>query len=101
MATHNHDGYPHMVPMWFSVLDGLVHMHTYKTSQKVVNVQRDPRGSLLVEDGVDYDKLDRLGSIQWPCNEQAPTGTTSRTIQTKTVQGERETSFPCHFIYAV
>jgi formate dehydrogenase major subunit len=25
--------------------------------------------------GVSYDKLDRLGSIQWPCNEQAPDGT--------------------------
>ncbi|EED35579.1 formate dehydrogenase, alpha subunit [Luminiphilus syltensis NOR5-1B] len=25
--------------------------------------------------GVTYDKLDRLGSIQWPCNDDAPTGT--------------------------
>lgn len=25
--------------------------------------------------GVSYDKLDRLGSIQWPCNAQAPEGT--------------------------
>jgi formate dehydrogenase major subunit len=25
--------------------------------------------------GVDYAKLDRLGSIQWPCNETAPEGT--------------------------
>jgi len=25
--------------------------------------------------GVSYDKLDRLGSIQWPCNEAAPDGT--------------------------
>jgi formate dehydrogenase major subunit len=25
--------------------------------------------------GVSYDKLDRLGSIQWPCNEAAPEGT--------------------------
>lgn len=25
--------------------------------------------------GVSYAKLDRLGSIQWPCNEQAPDGT--------------------------
>jgi formate dehydrogenase major subunit len=25
--------------------------------------------------GVSYDKLDRLGSIQWPCNGAAPTGT--------------------------
>lgn len=57
MATNNHDGYPHLVPMWYSMLDGLVHMHTYKSSQKVVNIQRDPRGSILIEDGTDYDKL--------------------------------------------
>jgi len=25
--------------------------------------------------GVSYEKLDRLGSIQWPCNEKAPEGT--------------------------
>ncbi|WP_163832487.1 formate dehydrogenase subunit alpha [Spartinivicinus ruber] len=25
--------------------------------------------------GVNYEKLDKLGSIQWPCNESAPTGT--------------------------
>ncbi|HYB98667.1 MAG TPA: pyridoxamine 5'-phosphate oxidase family protein [Candidatus Limnocylindrales bacterium] len=57
MATHNHDGYPHLVPMWFSMIDGLVSMHTYKTSQKVLNIQRDPRGSILIEDGTEYDKL--------------------------------------------
>jgi formate dehydrogenase major subunit len=25
--------------------------------------------------GVSFDRLDELGSIQWPCNEKAPTGT--------------------------
>ena len=25
--------------------------------------------------GVSYEKLDRLGSIQWPCNDKAPEGT--------------------------
>ena len=25
--------------------------------------------------GVSYDKLDRLGSLQWPCNDRAPEGT--------------------------
>jgi hypothetical protein len=43
--------------MWYSVIDGLIQMHTYKTSQKVVNVQRDSRGSVLIEDGVEYNKL--------------------------------------------
>ncbi|MFQ5352181.1 MAG: pyridoxamine 5'-phosphate oxidase family protein [Candidatus Binatia bacterium] len=54
VGTNNHDGVPHLVPMWFAVIDGLVHMHTYRRSQKVVNLARDNRGSLLVEDGHRY-----------------------------------------------
>ena len=27
--------------------------------------------------GVSYEKIDKLGSIQWPCNEAAPEGTTT------------------------
>ncbi|MFT4570184.1 MAG: general stress protein 26 [Hyphomicrobiaceae bacterium] len=57
MATHNHDGYPHMVPMWFTMIAGLVHMHTYRSSQKTRNIERDPRGAVLIEDGEDYGKL--------------------------------------------
>ncbi len=57
MGTLNHDGWPHLVPMWFSVLDDRIHMHTYRNSQKVKNLERDKRGSVLVEDGETYDKL--------------------------------------------
>lgn len=57
MATHNHDGFPHLAPMWFNMIDGLVHMHTYRASQKVRNIERDQRGSVLLEDGEDYQKL--------------------------------------------
>jgi formate dehydrogenase major subunit len=31
--------------------------------------------------GVSYDKIDRLGSIQWPCNEEAPEGTPTMHVQ--------------------
>jgi len=34
-----------LVPMWYSIVDGLIHMHTYKSSQKVKNIERDERGS--------------------------------------------------------
>ncbi len=57
MGTINHDGWPHLVPMWFSMIDGLAHMHTYKTSQKVKNIERDDRGSALIEDGTQYNQL--------------------------------------------
>jgi formate dehydrogenase major subunit len=32
--------------------------------------------------GVTYEKLDRLGSIQWPCNEAAPDGTPTMHVGT-------------------
>jgi formate dehydrogenase major subunit len=32
--------------------------------------------------GVSYAKLDRLGSIQWPCNEEAPDGTPTMHVDT-------------------
>jgi nitroimidazol reductase NimA-like FMN-containing flavoprotein (pyridoxamine 5'-phosphate oxidase superfamily) len=57
MGTINHDGYPHLVPMWYGVLDGLIKMHTYRSSQKVVNLERDDRGSVLIEDGESYNEL--------------------------------------------
>jgi 3-ketosteroid 9alpha-monooxygenase subunit B len=52
------DGYPHPMPMWFAVdEDGAVRMTTFRKSQKVKNIQRDPRVSLLVEAGEDYTEL--------------------------------------------
>jgi len=57
MGTINHDGYPHVVPMWYSVIDGKIQMHTYRTSQKVKNIERDARGSVLIEDGTQYNEL--------------------------------------------
>ncbi|MEJ7735726.1 MAG: formate dehydrogenase subunit alpha, partial [Polyangiaceae bacterium] len=32
--------------------------------------------------GVTYDKIDRLGSIQWPCNDAAPEGTPTMHVDT-------------------
>ena len=57
MGTINHDGWPHLVPMWYALVDGLIHMHTYRSSQKVRNLERDPRGSVLIEDGQAYNQL--------------------------------------------
>jgi PPOX class probable F420-dependent enzyme len=50
-------GWPHSMPMWFVVREGEVWMWTYRTSQKVKNVERDPRATLLVEAGLSYDQL--------------------------------------------
>jgi PPOX class probable F420-dependent enzyme len=52
------DGVPHPMPMWFAVEDdGAIVMSTFTKSQKIKNIERDPRVSLLVEDGEVYDQL--------------------------------------------
>ena len=51
-------GYPHPMPMWFTVADdGAIWMTTFRASQKVQNIRRDPRVSLLVESGEQYSEL--------------------------------------------
>ena len=52
------DGIPHPMPMWFAYGDdGSVSMTTFTKSQKIKNIERDPRVSLLAEDGEQYEKL--------------------------------------------
>jgi len=52
------DGVPHPMPMWFGVDDdGAIVMTTFRKSQKVKNLRRDPRVSLLAEDGDVYAEL--------------------------------------------
>ena len=50
-------GHPHLVPMWFALWDGQIAFWTYRGSQKVVNLRRDPRMSCLVEAGDTYPEL--------------------------------------------
>jgi PPOX class probable F420-dependent enzyme len=57
LSTIDHRGYPHAVPMWYVVQDGAVFMTTYAKSQKVANIDRNPRVALLVESGVTYETL--------------------------------------------
>jgi hypothetical protein len=43
--------------MWFTVRDGEIWVWTYAKSQKVRNLERDPRATLLVETGTEYVEL--------------------------------------------
>ena len=56
-ATNGHDGFPHLMPLWYVVRDGRLWSWTYAKSQKVRNLERDPRATLQVEAGVEYDVL--------------------------------------------
>lgn len=57
VATLNRDGSPHLTTLWFAVVDGEICFETYTKSQKIVNLERDPRISVLLEDGDSYDQL--------------------------------------------
>ena len=50
-------GWPHSMPMWFTVRDDEIWVWTYAKSQKVRNLERDPRATLLVEAGIEYTEL--------------------------------------------
>lgn len=57
LATVGPDGHPHLVAMWYGVLDGEIWLETKVKSQKAVNLLRDPRFTFLIEDGDTYDTL--------------------------------------------
>ena len=57
MATIGPTGMPHLVAMWFAVLDGVIWFETKAKSQKATNLRRDDRMSVLIEDGHTYDTL--------------------------------------------
>ena len=56
-ASIGPDGWPHLAPLWYVVRDGRVWAWTYAASQKVRNLERDPRATLQVESGDTYDTL--------------------------------------------
>lgn len=57
VASNSISGHPHVVPMWFALRDGRIEFWTYRKSQKVLNLRRDPRISCLVEAGEEYGEL--------------------------------------------
>ena len=56
-ATLGPNGRPHLISLWY-VPDGTtLSGWTYARSQKSKNLERDPRATLQVEDGVQYHEL--------------------------------------------
>lgn len=50
-------GWPHVMPLWYVPRDGEIWVWTYAKSQKVKNLERDPRATLLIETGTEYNEL--------------------------------------------
>jgi hypothetical protein len=56
-ATNGPRGWPHLMPLWYVVRDGELWAWTFAKSQKVRNLERDPRVTLQVEAGESYQQL--------------------------------------------
>jgi len=57
VASIGKDGAPHLAPMWFTLDDGKIVFRSFTKSQKIVNLTRDPRLTVLVETGDSYAEL--------------------------------------------
>ena len=57
LATNGPSGLPHLVAMWYAVIDGEIWFETKAKSQKVQNLKRDDRVTCMIEDGRTYDVL--------------------------------------------
>jgi len=57
LATFGPNGHPHLVAMWFGLVDDVIWFETKAKAQKAQNLLRDPRATVLVEDGLTYDAL--------------------------------------------
>jgi PPOX class probable F420-dependent enzyme len=57
MATLGPTGHPHLVAMWYGVVDQQIWFETKARSQKVVNLRRNPAITVSIESGQTYDTL--------------------------------------------
>lgn len=56
-ATIGRDGFPHLMPLWYVIRGDELWAWTFAKSQKVRNLERDPRATLQVEAGSEYQEL--------------------------------------------
>jgi general stress protein 26 len=56
-ATNGGGGWPHLMPLWYVVRDDDLWAWTYSKSQKVRNLERDPRATVQIETGEQYQEL--------------------------------------------
>ena len=57
VATINKDGSPHLAPMWFVMEGDTIVFRSFTRSQKIVNLERDHRLTVLAENGDAYAEL--------------------------------------------
>lgn len=57
IATISPSGHPHLVAMWYAMIEGKPAFWTFGKSQKITNIRRSPKITALVESGDEYSKL--------------------------------------------
>jgi PPOX class probable F420-dependent enzyme len=57
VCTLGRDGWPHVTALWYVIRGSEPWIYTYAKSQKVRNLERDDRATLLVESGHEYHEL--------------------------------------------
>jgi hypothetical protein len=67
-ASSGPRGWPHLMPLWYLVRAGTLWAWTYGKSQKVLNLERDPRCTLQVEAG--RDVYHELRGVMLECEVQ-------------------------------
>jgi nitroimidazol reductase NimA-like FMN-containing flavoprotein (pyridoxamine 5'-phosphate oxidase superfamily) len=60
VASIGPKGYPHLVAIWYVVIDGHIHFTTFARSQKVLNLRRNPKITVMLESGKLYHELKGL-----------------------------------------
>jgi PPOX class probable F420-dependent enzyme len=49
LATASTDGQPHVVPVWFLWEDGVIWISSYRSTRKVIDLERNPKCALVVD----------------------------------------------------
>ncbi len=60
VASIGPKGFPHLVAMWYVVMDGHIVFTTFRKSQKVLNLKRNAKLSVMLESGKGYSELKGL-----------------------------------------
>ena len=60
VASIGPGGFPHLVAMWYVLVDGKICFTTFRKSQKVLNLKRDPKITVMLESGKAYAELKGL-----------------------------------------
>ena len=57
VASIGRNGYPHLVAMFYAIVDGRICFHTYPASQKIKNLNRNQKITVMLEQGKMYSEL--------------------------------------------